>query len=170
MLNIILRAPELEDIHLFYEWENDESVWADGCTIAPYSLNQLTEYITNYDGDIYKTRQLRLMIDDKDSGKTVGCVDLYDYDPINNRCYIGFIIGPKFRLRGYANAAVRKIAEYCKERLSMVQLVAITSVNNYGCKKTLVNNGFIRAGVLRKWIKTKRQIYIDAEIMQLELK
>lgn len=169
MPNIILRAPELEDIHLLYKWENDENVWADSCTIAPYSLNQLTEYIANYDGDIYKARQLRLMIEDKDSGETVGCIDLYDYDPINNHCFIGFIISPTHRLKGYAHIAVGKAANYCKSRLSMVQLVAITSVNNIGCKKVLINNGFTCSGLLRKWIKTKRQEYIDAEILQLDL-
>lgn len=169
MPNIILRAPELEDIQSIYKWENDENVWADSCTIAPYSLNQLTEYIANYDGDIFKTRQLRLMIEDSDTGETIGCIDLYDFDPINNRCFIGFIIDSNFRLKGYADAALSKTVKYCKNRLSLIQLVAITSVNNEGCKKTLINNGFTRSGILSNWIKTKHHEYVNAAIFQLDL-
>ncbi len=169
MPDIKLRALELEDLTLLYKWENDRSIWADSSTFAPYSLNQLTDYITNYDGDIYKARQLRLMIDDADTGITVGSIDIYDFDPVNARAYIGFLIDPEYRNLGYAKTAVTEVADYCRNRFSLNQLAAIASVKNVGSRQVLLSCGFQVSGLLKNWIKTNAGEYADAEIFQLDL-
>lgn len=169
MKNIRLRAPELEDIELLYKWENDTSIWHNGCTIAPYSINQLTDYITSYDGDIYSAKQLRMMIDDCDTGVTVGSIDIYDYDPVNNRAFIGYLIDDKYRNMGYASSAIIKTAEYCRNRLSMRQLLAISSIDNAESLSVLLKCGFTECGMLKQWIKRERDLYVDALMMQLFL-
>ena len=81
---VSLRAIETGDIELLYGWENDEETWEVSHTLVPFSKYILALYIKNSDKDIYETKQLRLMIDSP-KGKTVGAIDLFDYDPYNSR-------------------------------------------------------------------------------------
>ena len=71
-----LRALEPEDLELLYRWENDPELWEVGNTLAPYSRYILKEYIAGSDRSIYESRQLRFMIEDCDTGTSVGIVDL----------------------------------------------------------------------------------------------
>ena len=73
-----LRALEPVDIDVVLQWENNTSLWQFGSTVAPMSRKILWDYIENYNPDIYASNQLRLMIDDANSGTTVGMVDFYD--------------------------------------------------------------------------------------------
>jgi len=69
--NLKLRALEPSDIDLLYEWENNEKLWYLSNTITPFSRFTLEQYILNSHQDIYTTKQLRLMIDKKNSNQNV---------------------------------------------------------------------------------------------------
>src|SRR4051812_12859125 len=110
---IQLRALEPTDLNCLYEWENDLSIWSVSGTIAPFSKYTLEEYLKTAHQDVYTTKQLRLMIDltvvdDEDSGdghesKSIGCIDLFDFDPRNKRAGVGILIANNInRGRGYA--------------------------------------------------------------------
>ena len=60
---IRLRAPEPSDLDRMYIWENDPALWPFGSAMAPFSRKQLSDYIESYDGDIFASRQLRLVIE-----------------------------------------------------------------------------------------------------------
>jgi diamine N-acetyltransferase len=81
---ISLRAVEPSDLDLLYQWENNPAVWHLSNTLTPFSKHILKEYIENAKHDIYVTKQLRLMINTKKHG-TVGCIDLFDFDPTKSR-------------------------------------------------------------------------------------
>ncbi len=86
-----LRALEPEDLDLLYRWENDPVLWEVGNTLAPYSRYLLKEYIAGSDRSIYESRQLRFMIEECDTGISVGIVDLFDFEPHPNRAACGII-------------------------------------------------------------------------------
>ena len=86
--NIHLRALEPEDLDILYHSENDSSLWQYGSTLVPYSRFTLREYLQNGQNDIYQTRQLRLMITCNKDKKTVGTIDLFDFDPHHRRAAI----------------------------------------------------------------------------------
>ena len=83
---IKLRKIEPSDLPFLYQWENDASSWADGANHNPLSQQDLRDYLASTTGDIYKDGQLRLIIED---GATLGCVDLFDFDPRNHRAALG---------------------------------------------------------------------------------
>lgn len=164
---ITLRVPEPYDIDMFLKWENDTSLWDTGSTSAPFSRQVISDYITNYNPDIYTARQLRLMITLTETGESVGAVDLYDFDPVNNRAGIGFVIDVGHRGQGYAEHAVNLVARYAMERLRINQLYALAGVDNAASIATLERCGFTRSGPLSQWIATGRSGYTDAIIFQL---
>ena len=44
---IKLRAPEPEDLEVFYKWENDTTLWPLGSTLIPYSRYDLKQYLSS---------------------------------------------------------------------------------------------------------------------------
>ena len=74
--NILLRAPEPEDIDEMLTFENDESLWENSCVTGPYSRYQLKKYIAENQNNLFIDGQLRLLIEHS-SGHVAGIVDLF---------------------------------------------------------------------------------------------
>jgi len=152
---VALRAIEAEDIDLLYNWENDEETWEVSHTIVPFSKYILALYIQNSDKDIYETKQLRLMIDSK-IGKTVGAIDLFDFDPYNSRAGIGLLIYDKEdRLKGYASAALELVIDYCFNKLKFHQLYANIDTINEQSLHLFQKYGFEICGTKKQWLLTE---------------
>ena len=110
---ISLRALEPEDLELLYEWENDTANWIISNTLAPFSRFTLKRYIENSHKDIHETGQLRLMIDHIADNRTIGTIDLFDYDPFHRRAGVGILIAPEeYRRRGFATMALECLIKY----------------------------------------------------------
>ena len=101
--NITLRALEPSDVDLLYKWENDTSIWHLSNTLTPFSRFVLEQYLLNSEKDIFTNKQLRLMIDVIEAAKkvkTIGSIDLFDFDPKNKRAGIGILIIKEEREKG----------------------------------------------------------------------
>src|SRR4051812_19242808 len=99
-LHILLRAIEPSDIELMYKWENETEVWNLSGTTSPFSRYTIDQYIQSTKHDIYTNKQLRLAIELLGpSGKTIGYIDLFDFDPQHRRAGVGILIGDKIERR-----------------------------------------------------------------------
>lgn len=146
---IRLRKIEPTDIPYLYQWENDAQMWADSDTHNPLSQYDLREYIASSTGDIYKDGQLRLMIDDE--GSTMGCIDLFDFDPRNRKAAIGMYIAPHARGKGIGTKAVKLIEEYAFDFLKLRMLYAIIAINNTACSTIYKKEGYLPSSILKAW-------------------
>jgi len=101
--DIKLRALEPEDLELLYEWENNDSYWLISNTLSPFSKFTLKRYLENSHKNVYETGQLRLMIDLIKEKKTIGTIDIFDFDPFHKRAGLGILIADEGqRRKGYA--------------------------------------------------------------------
>lgn len=146
---IRLRKIEPTDIPYLYQWENDARMWADSDTHNPLSQADLREYVASSTGDIYRDGQLRLMID-KD-GSTMGCIDLFDFDPRNRKAAIGMYIAPHARGRGIGTKAVKLIEEYAFGFLKLRMLYAIIATKNTACSTIYKKEGYEPSSILKAW-------------------
>ncbi len=163
---VLLRAVEAEDVELLYEWENDGETWKVSHTLVPFSKFILAMYIKNSDKDIYETKQLRLMIDTPE-GKTVGAIDLFDYDPYHSRAGLGILIHCREdRHKGYASAAVGLMVDYCFEKLNFHQLYVNIDVENEVSLKLFKKFGFELCGKKKEWLLTGN-VWKDEYLLQL---
>lgn len=150
---ISLRALEPDDVELLYSWENDESIWEVSHTLAPFSKHIIALYIQNSDKDIYESKQLRLMIDTPD-GKTVGTIDLSDFDPFHARAGVGILIHDDAdRSKGFATAALNLMIDYCFEKLNLHQVYANIGTKNKASLKLFANVGFEVVGSKKEWLR-----------------
>ena len=156
-VGIVLRAPEPGDIDVLYRWENDREIWQVSNTITPFSKYILEKYIENAHLDIYQVKQLRLMIDVSEDNlplRTVGTVDLFEFDPYHLRAGIGILIGNKSdRSKGYASLALKKIIAYCFDTLLLHQLFCNITVENYESLRLFKKCGFKITGRKTDWIR-----------------
>src|SRR6478609_9006590 len=90
--NIYLRALEPNDLEFVYEMENDQSIWEVSNTNTPYSRFLIRQYLENAQQDIYEAKQLRLAICQDRHFPAIGLIDLFEFDPRNNRAGIGIVI------------------------------------------------------------------------------
>jgi diamine N-acetyltransferase len=151
---ITLRAMEPEDIELLYAWENDPEIWEVSHTLVPFSKYILALYIQNADKDIFESKQLRLMISTK-NGKTVGAIDLFDFDPYHSRVGIGLLIhNREDRSKGYASAALELLITYCFNKLNIHQLYVNIETNNKASQHLFEKYGFISCGIKKEWLRS----------------
>lgn len=156
---IRLRAMEPEDGKAMYRWENDATLWRLGDTTRPFSRAALEEFVAQAAQDIYQARQLRLMIELLDeeysSAGPVGCVDLFDFDPLHRRAGVGILIyEPEMRRRGYGTAALRLLVAYAFGYLDMRQLWADVPLSNAASLRLFGRVGFRANGVRQAWVPT----------------
>ena len=165
---LILRALEPTDLDVLYRWENDEELWHTSATITPFSRKQLWDYIENYDGDIYRHHQLRLIIEVVATNKAVGTLDLFDFDPVNNRASVGILIDKEFQGRGYGKMAMNLFESYCRRYLSINQLSATVATDNILSLKLFSALEYREVGIMKWWLKRENE-YIDAILFQKKL-
>jgi len=162
---IYLRALEPSDLELLYQWENNVEIWPVSQTIAPFSKYTLKEFIRYLSQDIYTSKQLRLMVDEKGSHQTVGIVDLFDIDPLNLRAGIGILILPDFCRQGYASEALKLIENHAFNRLHLHQIYSNVMMNNEASLRLFTHAGFTVVGIKKEWQLTP-QGFVDEVILQ----
>ncbi|HRG38342.1 MAG TPA: GNAT family protein [Bacteroidia bacterium] len=169
-----LRAIEPGDIDLLYAWENDTRFWKVSNTLVPYSRQVLAHYLETAQLDIYSTKQLRLLIDELPNvvnnlsqPKAVGCIDLFDFDPLHLRAGVGILIASEQdRRKGHASEALELLINYSFEHLHLHQLYCNIEVTNDASILLFKKHGFEITGVKKHWIREGNS-YADELLLQL---
>lgn len=152
-----LRAPELEDLDYLIHVENDTREWMVSACKVPYSRFQLKQYIETNAHDLYVDKQLRLMIEHKETGSLVGVIDLFDFSPANHRAEMGLIIDRKFRGQAFGREALAMLCDYAEHVLDLHQLYAyILEENSVACR-LYESSGFDLVVTLADWVCWDRE-------------
>lgn len=162
-----LRALEPEDVDILYKWENDTNIWKVSNTIAPFSRYILRKFIESQRDDIFETRQMRLIIEERENKRAVGTIDLFDIDPYNRRAGVGILIyDKKDKCQGYASSALQLIIRYSFMILNLNQLYCNILFDNSPSLNLFRSKGFSIIGIKREWIKTTSG-WMDEYMLQL---
>jgi diamine N-acetyltransferase len=152
-----LRAVEPSDIDLLYKWENDPTIWKISSTVTPYSRFQIEEYVMNVQNDIYASKQLRLMVvghSGEIKGKSIGAIDLFDFDPFHLRAGVGILVREESRGNGYAAEALEILIKYAFEILNLRQLYSNVTPINTASISLFEKYGFERCGIKKDWVRS----------------
>lgn len=162
---VFLRALEPEDLETVYEWENDTDNWEVSNTTAPFSKHILQRFIETSSQDIYVNRQLRLMVGEVATGKTVGMVDVFDFDPSHRRAGVGILIAPDSRGRGYGLEAILLVKNYLFGVVRVHQIFCNIMSNNIYSMRLFQKAGFEVCGCKREWMLTDSG-FVDEMMLQ----
>ncbi|MCF8224512.1 MAG: GNAT family N-acetyltransferase [Bacteroidales bacterium] len=162
----MLRALEPEDLELLYRWENDTDIWNISETLSPISKYVLKRYLENAHKDIFETRQFRFMIVLNTENKSIGTIDLYDFDPFHKRAAVGILIAEKGqRKNGYASESLGLLKDYCFGVLKLKQIYCVISKENKSSIDLFLQSGFNITGTRKEWIWNGRS-FSDEHFMQ----
>jgi len=165
--NIYIRALEPNDLEFIYAIENDQSIWEVSNTHTPYSRFLVRQYLENAHQDIYEAKQVRLAICQDQDFPAVGLVDLFDFDPKNNRAGVGIVIqGNEHRNQNIGSEALALLIEYAISNLNLHQLFANIGTENVASTALFTKFGFEMIGVKKEWTLINGK-YKDEAIFQL---
>ena len=94
-----------------------------------------------------------------------GCVDLYNYDPLNKRAAVGIMVATEYRRQGYALAMLRELERLSATNYQLHTLFADIAESNTASIDLFRKAGYTECGRFREWLNVKGQ-YIDAVRMQ----
>ncbi len=165
--NSYIRALEPNDLEFIYAVENDESIWEVSNTQTPYSRFLIKQYLENAHQDIYEAKQLRLAICQDRDFPALGLIDLFDFDPKNNRAGVGIVIqGDRNRNQKIGSEALELIIRYAFYHLNLHQLYANIGTENEASIALFTKFGFQCIGTKKDWNLVNGD-YKDESIFQL---
>ena len=162
---ITLRCAEPEDAELIYRWENDRDIWRVSGTHVPFTRFQIEQFLLG-NNDLFSNKQLRLMIDLNETGESIGCIDIFEYDSINLRAGIGILIDNAFRQQGFAKAALALCIQYLFTDLMLHQVYCSIDETNIESQELFGSHGFELCGRRKDWLKTSES-FLDVLEYQL---
>ncbi|MCG9793190.1 GNAT family N-acetyltransferase [Flavobacterium algicola] len=165
--NIYLRALEPNDLEFVYAMENDETIWEVSNTQTPYSRFLIRQYLENAQQDIYEAKQLRLAICIEEDFPAIGLIDIFDFDPKNNKAGIGIVIQDNiYRKQNVGSEALNLLINYSFRHLNLHQLYANINVENEASKALFTKFDFECIGIKKDW-NLINGVYKDEGIYQL---
>lgn len=165
---IYLRALEPEDLEYLYNIENNCDLWGLSNTLSPFSKFSIKQYIEqSIHSDIYTLKQQRFIICENTSFDPIGTIDLFDFDPTNQRAGVGILLSEDFnRNLGYGSEALQLLINYAFEVLHLHQLYCNILANNTHSINLFSKFGFSCVGTKKDWILINKT-YSDELLFQL---
>lgn len=161
--DIYLRALEPEDLDFLYQIENDSSIWQYGANKAPVSRFCLKQYLENsLSQSLFESGELRLVIVEKNSGESLGLIDLFELDNFHARASIGIVIKKEAQGKSYGSMALKALCRYAKNSLLLHQLSAQIADSNKAALRLFYTCGFTACGMLKDWIRRENKRYGDS--------
>ena len=110
---------------------------------------------------------MRLAIFQDEYFTAIGLIDLFEFDPKNNRAGIGIVIQNKEnRNQNIGSEALELLINYSFHNLNLHQLYANISVGNVASIALFTKFGFEKIGIKKDWILLNGH-YQDEAIFQL---
>ena len=126
------------------------------------SKKDMVDYFENFD---WKTGAIFAIID-KESGQHIGNIAITKIDKIQKTGELAVLIGDsKSRGKGFGGEAWRLMTQYGFGVLGLRKLIAGTS--NPAMEKILINQGWVKEGVLREAFFAGNNKYLDEKVFGL---
>ena len=118
-------------------------------------------------GDSLSSGKLTLYAFDE-ADHPVGCVELYNYDPINRRAAVGIVVSNEYRHRGNGSTMIQTLTDFCRKNTSLHQLYADIAATNTPSLHIFQKAGYTHGATLRDWV-IRSDRFIDTHRYQLIL-
>ncbi len=97
-----------------------------------------------------------------------GCVDLYNYDPLNKRVAVGIMVANEYRRQGYGLAMLHELRQMATANWQLHCLYADIAAINTASIALFRKAGYTKCGHFKEWLEYDSH-FIDNIRMQLIL-
>lgn len=102
---------------------------------------------------IFVDGQLQLACVD-DNQQVVGCIDLYNYDPINQRVEVGIVVEKSHRHQGVGASILQELDNFCTNHFHIHQLYCDVLESNTVSMALFRKAGYVQCGTFSQWVLT----------------
>ena len=158
---IILRPFTFADIDGFMKWASDNEVTQHLMWDSYQNKREAEAFFSNV---VKKHSWFKgIWLDNE----VIGSITLEQgKGPYRNKAELGYVLARKHWGKGYVTEATRLVLETGFHDLDIERIEAYVDPTNIGSQKVLEKNGFIKEGLLRKWV-TQRGIIKDRYIYSI---
>jgi diamine N-acetyltransferase len=103
---------------------------------------------------------------EEEQTRTIGAIDVFDFNAHNRRAGIGISIIENKRQKGYAGTALDILIEYMFGHLNLHQIYCNIEKNNTESIGLFTSRGFKETGIKRDW-NLRNNKWIDEHLFQL---
>lgn len=162
---VLLRALEKDDMKNVLKWVNNGKVTYFMVTgQKPSTIYDLEK---EYDGLAGDGKNIMFAMIDKETGKHIGNIGLYNIRPVSLAAELRIIIGERNMWgKGVGTEACSLIVKYAFDRLNLHKVFLGVNKDNTGGLKCYENVGFVQEGILRDEIYRNSRFY-DAVRMSI---
>ena len=132
----------------------------------PYTLDNALVWIKFTHSLVRRGRSLPFGIQDNESGKIVGMIELSNINSFHKIAVLGYWLGRSYWRRGYTSEAVQLILRYGFRQLRLRRIYAHTFVKNHASFALLRKAGFAHEGIERK-SRRKGNIWYDLHLLSI---
>lgn len=140
---IRLREKQIEDAQQDYEWRSDAEL-ATYDAAVPIAMS-FRSFVATFNDELDHPGPHRrsYVVEDRETGRHIGNVMYYGYDPVERDAELGITIGDRdYWSRGYGSDAVRAMLGYLFGELGMQRIYLHTLVWNDRAKHAFRRAGF----------------------------
>ena len=139
---VFLRKLQETDVDFIFEWENNIDFWKVSGTTKPFTKQEISEFVAG-EHNILENKQIRYVICLIENNKAIGTIDLFEYNKSKQLAGVGILIADKlYRQKGYADEALKLIANYCSNELNIVTIFCNIFKDNIHSIRLFEKNGF----------------------------
>lgn len=102
---------------------------------------------------------------ENEAREQIGMVDVFDFNAQHRRAEVSIVVQKKHRRKGYAAAAIARIADYSLRVLHLHQLYAVVAEDNEASLALFFSQGFQTHNRLKEWLFDGVE-YADAIVLQ----
>ncbi|MCP4631872.1 MAG: GNAT family N-acetyltransferase [candidate division Zixibacteria bacterium] len=145
---IELKPAEPADFDVFYKWKLDEDMPLFTCreTYPPSRFSYESYFrdeLRNKNRRLYKVVRIKKPV-------PLGKIAVFNSNPRNQSCEIGYYFDNKYRGKGYGFKAISLLLNYLFDQMNYNKVYAQTGSYNKASVALLEKLGFTREGVLRE--------------------
>ncbi len=139
--SLSLRPVRKSDFENIFAWENDEKNWIQSGIIKAYNVQEIKQYVSKSES-LKKDFQTRYILE-LPNKTVVGCVDLFDYKPVDKMASVGLLISEQYREKGYGTKALIGLELIARKEHSLKKLKAMILTDNFASVQLFKKNGFL---------------------------
>jgi RimJ/RimL family protein N-acetyltransferase len=145
---IRLRPPSEDDIPAIVAACQDPEIARWTAVPSPYTEEDARTWLASEE-------ETAFVVVDRESGELLGAIGVQEVGQANAQ--VGYWVKREARGRGVATAALRLLARYAVEELGAGRVQLFTEPENIASQRVAEKAGFVREGVLRRYLNIKGQ-------------
>lgn len=144
----LLRKWNEGDIPYSYTYLTDPETIKD-TSFDIKKMSDMKKRIAGHQQQFKERQRLGWIIEDTETGKTIGEISCFDIDVDNEKGEIGYFLGKEYWGQGIMSSILRVIIKYLFDDLGIRRLESIVIKENIGSCRLLEKNGFEQEGILK---------------------